>query len=215
VTEQFQARFGVDDRLLRVVGERYYAVIARDSSQRDIRNPRIVAGLVSDLFDNIASENPNVTVVKSMLLASGPGRKFPQHVALIEMVRGYKNWRGKIGRGPHPFLHIHVVDPAPISLMTAGRLDIIRLLTESLVSFWIEIWEDDGDFHRYMESRPDTTTLLDIATEYDVYIDGWCYCIIPPLSGPVEAHSVVSLSDDDPFRSLGIFFGGAIRFFRG
>lgn len=214
VAGQFHARAGVDDRLLRVTAERYYAVIARDSSRRDIRNPRIVAGLVSDLFDYISSEHPNLTVVKSMLLASGPGRKFPQHIALIEMVRGYKNWRQKVGRGPHPFLHIHVVDPAPISLLTAGRVDIVRLLTESLVSFWIEIWEDDGDFHRYIESRPDDTILREIAAEYDVYIDGWCYCIIPPLHGSVESHSVISLSGDDTVRSMGIFFGSTIRFFR-
>jgi len=65
--------------------------------------------------------------------------EFPQHVALIEMICGYKSWRQKAGNGPHLSLHIHVVDGIPISLLTAERVDILRLLNDTAISFWVDL----------------------------------------------------------------------------
>jgi hypothetical protein len=203
-----------DRRLLRAGSQRFYAVIARDESRKDTRDPRVVAHLVQELLTDLAATFPLVRVVRTMLLASGPGRQFPQHVALIEMIRGYKTWREKAQSTVHLCMHVHLVDPAPISLLTSGRVDIIRLLNEQHVSFWVEVMENDGDFQRYIESRPEDVTLAEIARNYDMLVDDWCYTIIPPLRGRAEPCNVKLLQDADTLRSKGVFFGSTVRFSR-
>jgi hypothetical protein len=109
-------------------------------------------------------------------------------------------------------MHIHLVDPAPIALLTSGSVDIIRLLNEEDVSFWVEVIKDNGDFQRYIESRPEDATFAQIARDYDVLLEGWWYTIIPPLTGLAELCSVRLLQDADTLRSKGVFFGSTVRF---
>jgi SIR2-like domain len=212
--DSFQTIPQSDQRLRRAGDQPYYAVIARDESGTDVRDPRVVADLMQTLLTDIGVNFPSVRVIHVMLLASGPGRQFPQHVALSGMVRGYKTWREKSQSSTHLCMHIHLVDPELISLLTSGRLDIIRLLNERHVSFWIEVMDDDGDFERYIESRAADTPFAQIVQDYGVPVEDWCYTVIPRLRGCAKPLGLELLQDEDTLRSMGVFFGSTIRFSR-
>lgn len=183
-----------------------FAIVARNPG--DVRDVRAIFEAIGE-FCTVASE-AGYRRVRMQLLGAGGGRAFPARVSLIEMVRGFVDWRRE-----HPGtdfrLTVHVVAPDVLFELTTGRVDILELLTCRDVRFWVEIVHANGEVERHLRHCPPEMSMDDVARGFDVP-GSWRFQIIPaPVFGQRPA-TLSSLAADHTVTTLGIVPGCTLRF---
>ena len=110
-----------------------------------------------------------------------------------EMVRGFCRWRaGAEATAPTPpALRIHTVDPALLSLMETGRIDLTTMLDSPHVQFWIVIQLHSGSQAPALSIAEASSTVEQLMEEYAVPRTGWTVGVRPAptchhVARPVE-----------------------------
>lgn len=201
----------------RVEGYPVFVVTARDLAKGGTRarDAREVAPAVRELMENAALAE-DCRRVDAMLLATGRGRTFPQHIALHEMVRGYCSWYAKAHRRIP--LHIYVRDLRLLGLLEAGRVDLAAMTTPSdIIRFWIEISSEGEGSAPLLAAARYSTPLASLLDDYSISGDNWRVSLRPAPNKdylPATASQIAR----DPKTTLGeygVLNGSTIVFERG
>jgi hypothetical protein len=189
----------------------YYAVAARTSGGgRSGRDLRVIRRSMDELLDRARQDG--FERVHAQLLSAGPKRAFPALYSFTEMVRAFGAWSR---RRPDANLQliVHVVDPAVLSRLSAGLVNLHELLTCPLVRFWVEVDSDERASMRMTLYRDGATPIREImgllgVPEAD---HGWTVTVHPPPTmAPQElpAGRAAKLRLED----LGVVPGSTLRF---
>jgi hypothetical protein len=189
----------------------YYAVAARISGGgRSGRDLRIIRRSMDELLDRALKDR--FERVHAQLLSAGPKRAFPSLYSFTEMVRAFGGWSQ---RAPDANLHliVHVVDPAVLSQLSAGLVNLHELLTCPLVRFWAEVDSDERASMRMALYRKGDTPVREImgllgVPEAD---HAWTVTVHPPptmATQELPAGRAAKLCLED----VGVVPGSTLRF---
>lgn len=155
-----------------------FYVVARDPQVRNRRDARVIADAMQELMT--AATATGYHRVRCQLLATG-SQEFPAITSLIEMIRGYDEWRRGAGgtQVGTPALAIHLVDGDVLFALATGRLDPLELLTCQDLRFWVEVVRDEEDSERHLLHMPRHTTVSQLATLLGLPTRGWRVDVYP------------------------------------
>lgn len=189
----------------------YYAVAARiPKGGRSGRDLRIIRSSMDELLDRVRKDR--FERVHAQLLSAGPGRIFPALYSFTEMVRAFGAWSR---RAPDANLHliVHVVDPAVLSQLSAGLVNLHELLTCPLVRFWAEVDSDERASMRMTLYRDEATPVREImgllgVPEAD---HAWTVTVHPPPTMAIQ-ELPASRAAELRLEDVGVVPGSTLRF---
>jgi hypothetical protein len=175
--------------------------------EHDRRDLRLIGEAVWELLDWAAAQGFHT--VRMQVLASGKSAHYPARFSLAEAVRAYGRWRRATG---HTLaLRIHVTDPRALLELSAGRLDVVELLSCEDVRFWVEVVDGGQVLEREMVFDDCDHPLSTIAERFDIPRAGWKIDVNPRPQRESEQDTVDTYWDTD-LLSVGVVPGATLRF---
>jgi hypothetical protein len=178
-----------------------FCVVAREED--DVRDVRCISRALGELCD--VASGLGYRLARVQLLSAGPGRDFPPRLSLVEMVRGYAEWRRRTGTDFS--IAVHLVDPNLLYELTTGRIEVLELLTCPDVRFWVEIVMPSGELERHLQHCLPDARVAEIAERF----------AIPPTwnheVGPPPSREEQPLPEPKTIASIGVVPGSTLRFF--
>jgi hypothetical protein len=150
------------------------ARVSTDDRGRAWRDIRLIAPAVRETLE-VAAE-AGKTVLLATLLASGELRTISPSYVLIETIRA---WAGSPFR-ERVALTIHVVNEEARDDLTAGRIDVERLMAGGPLRFWVECRDPDGVTSRFLALEPAGRAIADVLREAGIEGDTWSVDVEPP-----------------------------------
>lgn len=174
---------------------------------RDRRDLRLISEAVWELLDWAAATG--FRTVRMQVLASGKSAHYPARFSLAEAVRAYGRWRRATG---HTLaLRIHLMDPRALLEVSAGRLDVVELLTCEDVRFWVEVVDGGQVLERELVFADCDDPLSRIAERFDVPRGAWQIDVNPRPRLGAQQQTTESDWDTD-LLSIGVIPGATLRF---
>lgn len=152
------------------------ATRSTDNKGRTWRDIRVVAPALRETLAVAAGAGK--TVVLATLLASGDLRTISPSYALIEMIRA---WTGSPLRDRIDLV-VHVVDDDVIYDITAGRVDVDRLIATPAggpIRFWLESRDPDGVVSRFLMLERSGRSVTGMLDDIGVAGEEWTVTVEP------------------------------------
>lgn len=183
-----------------------YCVLTRnEDGARDLRANAKAIRLLCD-----AAVRDGYDTIRTQLFAVGRGKAFPGYYSLITMVRAFAAWRRD--NPDHAIcLKLHVIDPDVILELTSSRIDILELISQSDIRFWVELQLEGASVERHIEYCDGTTTISAIAEKYHASAPDWVADVIP---SPTRDRLTIALKGAEFQQSIaehGIVPGSTLR----
>lgn len=144
-----------------------------DHRGRAWRDIRLIAPAVRETLE-LAAEAGR-TVLLATLLASGELRTISPSYVLVETIRAWAGspLRDRVG------LTVHVVNEEATDDLTAGRVDVERLLTGGPLRFWVECRDPDGVTSRFLALEPAGRPIGEVLGEAGIEGGAWSVDVEP------------------------------------
>jgi hypothetical protein len=186
-----------------------------DTAYRDAR-------IVSELFREIlrcAEKDGACQHVRTMLLAAGPRAAFPRHIALQELIRGFRDWASERKVRNIKEVTISIEDDAVWSEVASGRCNILELLNCSDTRYWIELVDHDGWTQHSLRLDPGTTTLKSVLEAVGATNPGYLVSVYPPVRQGERCRSLreiledgnLKINDEVTLSAFGVLPGSTLR----
>jgi hypothetical protein len=183
-----------------------FCVVAREKG--DVRDVRCIAAAVAEFCD--VASGLGYRLARFQLLSGGPGRVFPPRMSLVQMIRGYSDWRG--GPTVRDFsIALHLVDPNLLFELTTGRIDVVELLTCPDVRFWVEIVMPSGEVERHLQHCIPESSVADIARRFAIP-QAWTVEVVPAARRADRPHPLAAVPGPGTIASIGVVPGSTMRF---
>lgn len=165
----------------------FAALAVEPTRTRDLRS-------VFDVCRVIFAELDERSVQRVVLqqVYSGQRARFPDWLALAQVVRAYGYWRRS--RPESRFaVELRVWQPSILHELASGRLDVLELLVSEDIRFWVEIVEPGGTVERRLFHESPLFELAALFDRVELPLDGWTVEVVPSPSPSDVAQEAVSV----------------------